>query len=180
MSVTFTKSANNSVYAKIGNRILLLKDPHLNVDTATDNFSLKVDGEGIGFLLSDIDKANCSPVLVGTTSATLFAEIVDNFFLDNLKYVSTTVMPTPASITPTGGSGQISVAFGASAGSTNFLVQASSDNFATIAGNYVGTATPIVADGLTNGTAYKTRVRGEAPGAIPSNWKTTASGTTPA
>lgn len=97
-----------------------------------------------------------------------------------MSFAAVPILTVPASITPTAGDGQISVAFASVSNATNYVVEVSSNNFATIAATNTGSASPIVITGLTNGTVYKSRVKAIANGYITSGWRTSASTVTPA
>lgn len=83
---------------------------------------------------------------------------------------------TQPSLAVTSGDGQLSVAVTPDSNATSTVVEASSDNFATIAGSQSGGSSPLVITGLTNDTAYKVRGHSTAPG-FNNSPTTVASGT---
>lgn len=60
-----------------------------------------------------------------------------------------------------------------------YQVQASSDNWATVAGYNSRSVSPVVVSGLVNGVAYKMHVRSTAPGYQPSDWVEAGATVTP-
>lgn len=89
-------------------------------------------------------------------------------------------LDAPELDTPSAGDQQISIPFQVVTDATGYQAQASSDDFATIAGTGTATATPIIISGLVNGGVYKVRVRATAPGFSPSEWTEAAGTFTPA
>lgn len=71
---------------------------------------------------------------------------------------------------PEAGPESISIPFTLVEDATSYQFQASTNNFVSIAGTGTSTGTPASITGLTEGVAYKVRMRAIAPGFTPSEW----------
>lgn len=99
----------------------------------------------------------------GTEGQVLVKSSDSDFDVEWADAAATPTLTAPGLVV-TAGNAQLSVAITPDVNATSTVVEASSDNFATIAGSTSGGSSPLVITGLTNGVAYKVRGHSTAPG----------------